>query len=64
MLVGAKAHADHVRSGSALAHGQGSDVLAADQLGKVFAPLGLGAVAENLVDAEIGVGTVGERHCG
>jgi hypothetical protein len=47
-----------------LAHGQGADVLAGDQLGQVAALLIVVAVAPDLVDAEVGVGTVAQADRG
>ena len=62
--VGAQAHGDHVGAGAGLAHGQGADALAADQPGQVGALLRRGAVAADLVDAEVGMGPVAEPHRG
>ena len=64
MLVGAQPHTDHVGPGLRLAHGQSAHVLAADQLGEVAASLLVGAVAGDLVDTQIGVGTIAEAHAG
>ncbi|KAI3480412.1 hypothetical protein L1887_57426 [Cichorium endivia] len=63
-LFGAQLHRDHVGTGIRLAHGQGADMLAADQLGQVLELLLVAAVAVDLVDAEVGVGAVGEGHRG
>ncbi|MNO77088.1 hypothetical protein D3C76_681860 [compost metagenome] len=62
LLLGAQLHGDDVGAGVRLAHRQRADVLAADQPGQVFGFLLLGAVALDLVDAEVGVRTVGQRH--
>ncbi|MNM92775.1 hypothetical protein D3C81_1051190 [compost metagenome] len=59
-LFRAQLHRHHVGTGVGLAHGQGADVLAADQLGQVLGLLFGVAVALDLVDAEVGVGAVGE----
>jgi len=61
-LVGAQFHRDHVGAGIRLAHGQGADVFAADQLRQVLEFLFMAAVAVDLVHAEVGVGAVGQRH--
>jgi len=63
-LVGAQFHRHHVGTGVRLAHGQGADVLAADQFGQVFGFLFVIAVAVDLVDAEVGMRAVGQRHRG
>ena len=63
-LVGAQFHRHHVGTGIRLAHGQGADVLAADQLGQVLEFLCVVAVAVDLVDAQVGVRPVGQRHRG
>ncbi|MNE56025.1 hypothetical protein D3C80_1509010 [compost metagenome] len=60
----AQFHRHHVGAGIGLAHGQGADVLAADQLGQVLELLLVGAVAVDLVDAQVGMGAVGQRHRG
>ncbi len=62
LAVGAQAHADHIGAGARLAHCQSTDMLAADQFRQILAFLLFVAVSKNLVDAEVGVGTVGERH--
>ena len=63
-LVGAGAHRHHVGAGIGLRHGKRADMLAGDQLGQVFALLRLGAVAADLVDAEIGMGAIGQADRG
>ena len=63
-FVGAQFHRHHVRPGIGFAHRQGADVLAADQLGQVLGLLRRRAVTVDLVDAQIGVGTVGQRNRG
>ena len=61
-FFGAQLHRYHIRAGVGLAHGQGANVLAADQLGQVFELLLVGAVAVDLVDAQVGVGAVRQGH--
>jgi len=51
-------------AGARLAHGQGADVFARDQLGQIAAFLRLRAVAPNLIDAQIRVRAVAETHGG
>ncbi|MNE51702.1 hypothetical protein D3C80_1463410 [compost metagenome] len=63
-LLGAQLHRHHVGTGVGFTHGQGTDVLAADQLGQVLGFLLGVAVAVDLVDAEVGVGAVGEGDRG
>src|SRR5690606_13109080 len=58
--VGAQLHRYHVGAGAGLAHRERPDVLAAHQLRQVLALLRLGAVATDLVDAEVRVGAVGQ----
>src|SRR5690606_41940896 len=55
---------DDVGAGVGLRHGQGADVFAADQLRQVFLLLFFGAVAVNLVHAQVGMGTVREANGG
>ena len=62
--LGAEFHAHHVRAGTGLAHRQGADVLAAAQPGQVPGFLFGRAVLADLVDAQVGVGAVGETHRG
>src|SRR5690606_37138986 len=57
-------HGDDVRAGVRLGHRQRTNVLAAHQLGQVLALLLFGAVAVNLVDAQVGVGAVGQTNRG
>ncbi|MNE92381.1 hypothetical protein D3C80_1900970 [compost metagenome] len=61
-LFGAQFHRHHVGTGIRLAHGQGADVLAADQFWQVFGFLFVSAVAVDLVDAEVGMRAVGQCH--
>ena len=61
-FIGAKFHRYHVGTGVRLAHGQRANVLAADQLGQVLELLLVIAVAVDLVDAEVGVRTVGQGN--
>ncbi len=63
-LLGAQLHRHHVGAGIRLAHGQGADVLAGAQLGQVFLLLRLAAVLADLVDAQVGVGAVGQADRG
>ncbi|MNS51009.1 hypothetical protein D3C72_836730 [compost metagenome] len=63
-FVGAQFHRDHVGTGIRLAHGEGADVFAADQLRQVLGFLFVVAVAVDLVDAKVGVRTVGQRYRG
>src|SRR5690606_19875536 len=62
LLVGAQLHAHHVGAGVGLAHGQGADMLTADQLGQVLGFLFGVAVTVDLIDAQVGVGAVGEGN--
>ena len=64
LLVGAQLHADHVGAGARLAHRQRADVLAGNQLGQVLGFLRGGAVAVDLVHAQIGVRAVGQADRG
>src|SRR5690606_23030492 len=57
-LFGAQPHADDVRARAGFAHGQGADLFARNQAGQVFLFLGFGAVAVDLVDAQIRVRAV------
>ena len=63
-LLGTQLHRHDVGAGVGLAHGQCADVLAADQLGQVLELLLMGAVAVDLVDAQVGMGPVGQCHRG
>ena len=63
-LLGARAHAHHVGAGARLAHRQRADMLAGDQLRQIAPLLRLGAVAADLVDAEIGMRAVGQPDRG
>ena len=58
--VGARAHRDDVRAGVRLRHRERADMLARDELRQIALLLLLGAVAVDLVDAEIGMRAVGE----
>ena len=64
LLLGLQLHRHHVGAGARLRHGERADVLARDQLGQVLALLRVGAVAADLVDAQIGVRAVGEPDGG
>ncbi|MDR6355135.1 hypothetical protein Q3H58_001806 [Pseudomonas psychrotolerans] len=61
-LLGAQAHGHHVGAGVGLTHGQGADVLAAEEFGQIAALLFRAAVAVDLVDAQVGMGAVGQGH--
>ena len=63
-LVGARRHGDDVGAGAGLGHGERADMLAGDQLRQVCALLRLAAVAADLVDAEVGMGAVGQPDGG
>ncbi len=63
-IFGGQFHGDDVGAGVGLGHGQGANVLAADELRQVFLFLFFGAVAVNLVHTQVGVGTVGEANGG
>ena len=63
-VTGGEFHGDDVGTGIRLGHGQGADVFAADQFGQVFAFLFFGAVAVNLVHAQVGVGAVRKANGG
>jgi hypothetical protein len=62
LLFGAGRHADHVGTRPRLAHGQRTDMLARNEPGQIFALLRGGSVTPDLVDAEIGMGAVGQPH--
>lgn len=64
IVLGGKPHADNIGACSRLAHGQCAHVLAADEGGQITRLLIRGAVAVDLVDAEVGVGAVGEADRG
>ena len=64
MPLGPKPHADHVRSRAGLAHGEGADVLARDQLGQPAAALSAVAAATDLIDTQVRVGTVAQAYRG
>ncbi len=59
-----RGHRHHIGAGARLRHGKRADMLAGNQLGQVFALLRFVAVAAELVDAEIGMGAVGEADGG
>ena len=62
--LGAAGHADHIGARPRFAHRKRPDMFAGDELGQVAALLFPGAVAPDLVDAEIGVGPVGQADGG
>ena len=64
LVLGLELHANDVGAGAGLAHGQRADMFAGDQLGQVFGALGVGAVALDLVDAQVAVRAVAQAHRG
>ncbi len=64
LLLRPQLHRHDVRAGAGLGHGERADMLAADQLRQVAPLLGLRAVLADLVDAEIGMGAVGQADRG
>ena len=64
LLLGAGPHADHVRAGAGLAHGQRAHVLAADQLRQIALLLRVAAVAPDLIDAEVRMRPVAQADRG
>ena len=64
LLLGAGAHRDYVGAGARLGHRQRADMLAGDQLRQIFVLLRIGAVAADLIDAEIGMRAVGQADRG
>jgi hypothetical protein len=64
LVLGLELHADDVAAGAGLAHGQRAHMLAADQLGQVLLLLRLGAVALDLVDAQVAVRAVAQADRG
>ena len=63
-LLRAQPHGDDVRPRPRLGHRQRADMLAAHQLGQVARLLLGGAVELDLVDAEVGMRPVAQRHAG
>jgi hypothetical protein len=63
-LLGAELHPHHVRTRARLRHGERAHVLARDEAGRYFALLLFRAVQLDLVDAEVGVGAVGQADRG
>ena len=61
-IFGAEFHGDDVGTGVGFGHGQGADVFTADELGQVLFFLLVGAVAVDLVNAQVGVRAVRESH--
>ncbi len=61
-LVGAQFHRHHVRACIGFAHGQRANVFAADQPGQVTGLLLRASIAIDLVNAQVGMGTIGQRH--
>ena len=61
-VFGAEFHGDDVGTGVGFGHGQGADVFTADELGQVVLLLLVGAVAVDLVNAQVGVRAVRESH--
>ena len=61
LLFCATSHGAHnIRTSTRLRHGKGTHVFAAHQRGQVALALCRGAVAMDLVDAQVGMGAVGE----
>ena len=58
--VGPELHRDDVGAGARLRHGKRPDMLARDQLGQVAPLVLVAAIAPDLVDAEIGMGAIGQ----
>src|SRR5690554_2809620 len=63
-VAGVEFHGDDVGAGVGFRHGQGADVFAADEFGQVGLLLLFGAVAVDLVDAQVGVGAVRRAYRG
>jgi hypothetical protein len=59
-LLGRHLHADYVRAGRVLRHGERANLVSGDQAWEVLLLLFGRAVEHELVDAELGVGGVGE----
>lgn len=59
-LVGAQLHRDDVGPRAGLGHRERADIVAGDQLWQIALPLRVVAVAAYLVDAEVGMGAVGQ----
>ncbi len=64
LAAGAEFHAHHIGAGIVLAHGQRANGLATDQAGQVALLLRVVAVAVNLIDTQVGVGTVTQADTG
>jgi hypothetical protein len=64
LLGGTELHRNNIRARTRLTHGETTNVLSRDELGKVLLLLLLVTVANNLVDAEIGVSTIGQGNAG
>ena len=60
----AKPEADHIRTGIVFGHGQCAYMLAGTQFGQVALLLFFAAVLADLVDAQVGMGAVGQPHRG
>jgi hypothetical protein len=64
LVLGTQFHRDHIAAGAGLAHGQRTDMLAGDQPGQVLLTLGLGAVALDLVHAQVAVRAITQADRG
>ena len=60
MLRSAQLHGGNVGAGAGLGHGQGAHVCAVHQLRQIAVPLRIAAMTRELIDAEIGVRSIGE----
>ncbi len=63
-LIGTQTHGDDVGSGTRFTHGKRAHMFTGNELWQVVCLLGRRAMAHNLVDAEIGMGAVGETDRG
>jgi hypothetical protein len=59
-LLGFQLHGHDIRTGTSLRHGQGTNELASNEAGQVFRLLSGGPIAMDLVDTEVGVGSIAE----
>ncbi|CCW16251.1 hypothetical protein EBBID32_5830 [Sphingobium indicum BiD32] len=64
LFVGAQLHGHDVRPGARFGHGERTDMLTGDEFGKVARLLLCIAPAADLIDAEVGVGTIAETYGG
>lgn len=61
-LVSTQLHGDDIAPSAWLGHGKGTHVLASDELREVGLALLLAAIADELIDAQVAVGAVGQRN--